>query len=275
MLAYGKTALFGDPVLTFLDGGIEEFLHVPALHADEVIVVAAFVELEDRLAGFKVVTFENARLLELGEHAINGGQPDIHVFGDQQAIDVFGGEVTVLGLLEQIEDLQPRKGCLQADTFEILGVAWTWRPRKTRDGGRESGRPPYDIVSAPRLRMRPPRRACVRSEPPCANSSLPPCCSPRWVRPSLVAPRPRSPDFVKPYRIDIRQGNYVTQEMVSQLKPGMSRDQVRFVLGTPLVTDVFHTDRWDYIYRFRPGKGDQQAGAPAHGDLRRRQPRPP
>ena len=62
-------------------------------------------------------------------------------------------------------------------------------------------------------------------------------------------------DFVKPYRIDIRQGNFVTQEMVSQLKPGMSRDQVRFVLGTPLVSDIFHADRWDYVYRFRPGKG--------------------
>ena len=65
-------------------------------------------------------------------------------------------------------------------------------------------------------------------------------------------------DFVKPYRIDIRQGNYVTQEMVAQLKPGMSRDQVRFVLGTPLVADVFHADRWDYVYRFRPGGGEAQ-----------------
>jgi len=64
-------------------------------------------------------------------------------------------------------------------------------------------------------------------------------------------------DFVKPYRIDVRQGNYVTQEMVSQLKPGMTREQVRFLLGTPLLTDVFHADRWDYVYRFRPGKGDQ------------------
>lgn len=62
-------------------------------------------------------------------------------------------------------------------------------------------------------------------------------------------------DFLKPYRIDVRQGNYVTQEMVAQLKPGMSRDQVRFVLGTPLLTDVFHADRWDYVYRFKPGKG--------------------
>ena len=61
-------------------------------------------------------------------------------------------------------------------------------------------------------------------------------------------------DFVKPYRIDVRQGNYVTQDMVAQLKPGMTREQVRFVLGTPLVADVFHSDRWDYIYRFQPGK---------------------
>lgn len=51
-----------------------------------------------------------------------------------------------------------------------------------------------------------------------------------------------------PYRIEIQQGNYVTQEMVAQLKPGLTRDQVRFVLGTPLVSDVFHKDRWDYVF---------------------------
>lgn len=55
------------------------------------------------------------------------------------------------------------------------------------------------------------------------------------------------------YRIDIRQGNMVTQEMVSQLKMGQTRDQVRFILGTPLVADMFHADRWDYVYRFQPG----------------------
>lgn len=62
-----------------------------------------------------------------------------------------------------------------------------------------------------------------------------------------------------PYRIDIQQGNHVSQEMVSQLKRGMTREQVRFVLGTPLVTDVFNADRWDYIYYFDPaGKPRQQ-----------------
>lgn len=63
---------------------------------------------------------------------------------------------------------------------------------------------------------------------------------------------------LSPYRIDVRQGNLVTQDMAAQLKPGMSKDQVRFVLGTPLITDVFHADRWDYVYRFQPGRGEPQ-----------------
>ncbi|MSP97735.1 MAG: outer membrane protein assembly factor BamE [Betaproteobacteria bacterium] len=53
---------------------------------------------------------------------------------------------------------------------------------------------------------------------------------------------------IKTYRIEIQQGNFLSQEMVSQLKPGMTREQVRFVLGTPLVTDIFHANRWDYVF---------------------------
>jgi len=52
------------------------------------------------------------------------------------------------------------------------------------------------------------------------------------------------------YKLDVQQGNIITQEMVDKLKPGMSKSQVRFVLGTALIDDVFHTDRWDYVYRF-------------------------
>jgi outer membrane protein assembly factor BamE len=51
------------------------------------------------------------------------------------------------------------------------------------------------------------------------------------------------------HRMEIQQGNYVTQEMIAKLQPGMTRDQVRFVLGTPLVADAFHADRWDYMFR--------------------------
>jgi outer membrane protein assembly factor BamE len=51
------------------------------------------------------------------------------------------------------------------------------------------------------------------------------------------------------YRMEIQQGNYISQEAASQLKAGMTKDQVRFVLGTPLITDIFHEERWDYVYR--------------------------
>ncbi|MDD5330418.1 MAG: outer membrane protein assembly factor BamE [Sulfuricella sp.] len=54
---------------------------------------------------------------------------------------------------------------------------------------------------------------------------------------------------ITPYKIDIPQGNIVTQEMVAKLKPGMTKSQVRFIMGTPLITDVFHANRWDYVYR--------------------------
>ncbi len=63
-----------------------------------------------------------------------------------------------------------------------------------------------------------------------------------------------APEIVKPYRMEIQQGNYVSQEMVSQLKPGMTKEQVRFILGTPLLTDIFHADRWDYVY-YRDAQG--------------------
>jgi outer membrane protein assembly factor BamE len=65
---------------------------------------------------------------------------------------------------------------------------------------------------------------------------------------------------VTPYRMVIQQGNFISDEMVAQLKPGMSKEQVRFVLGTPLVTDIFHADRWDYVF-FRElpsGKREQR-----------------
>ncbi len=57
------------------------------------------------------------------------------------------------------------------------------------------------------------------------------------------------------YKIDIQQGNIITQEMIDQLRPGMTKRQVIFVMGTPLVRDPFHQDRWDYVYSYQPGGG--------------------
>ena len=59
-----------------------------------------------------------------------------------------------------------------------------------------------------------------------------------------------------PYRVNIQQGNFVSKEMISQVKEGMTRDQVVFALGSPLLTDIFHADRWDYVFRMQKGNGE-------------------
>ncbi len=56
------------------------------------------------------------------------------------------------------------------------------------------------------------------------------------------------------YRINVEQGNIIDQEKVDKLKIGMSRRQVRFILGTPMIEDSFNTDRWDYTHTIRNGK---------------------
>lgn len=81
------------------------------------------------------------------------------------------------------------------------------------------------------------------------------CSGLRDKLPSL----PSAEGLVSPYRIDILQGNVVTREQAQVLKPGLTKDQVRGLLGSPLLTSVFHGDRWDYVFTFkRQGQPAQQ-----------------
>lgn len=69
---------------------------------------------------------------------------------------------------------------------------------------------------------------------------------------------PRLDAFPGVYKIDIQQGNVITQEMIDQLKPGMTKRQVQFVMGTPLIRDTFNQNRWDYVYSLQPGGKTRQ-----------------
>ncbi|AXA68952.1 outer membrane protein assembly factor BamE [Pseudomonas oryzihabitans] len=60
------------------------------------------------------------------------------------------------------------------------------------------------------------------------------------------------------YKIDIQQGNVVTQDMIDQLRPGMTRQQVRFIMGSPLIQDTFHPNRWDYLYSLQAAGGQRK-----------------
>ncbi len=62
---------------------------------------------------------------------------------------------------------------------------------------------------------------------------------------------------IRTYKIDIQQGNVVSAEQLEQLKQGMTKREVRYLLGTPMVVDPFHTDRWEYYYSFRAGSSKQ------------------
>ena len=64
--------------------------------------------------------------------------------------------------------------------------------------------------------------------------------------------------FLEPYKIAIPQGNYLNQQMLDQVREGMSREQVRLTIGSPLLTDIFHPDRWDYVFRFQYPNGEAE-----------------
>jgi len=60
------------------------------------------------------------------------------------------------------------------------------------------------------------------------------------------------------HKIDVQQGNALDADMVDKVEIGMTQEQVQYVLGSPLITDSFHPDRWDYIYLFTPGYGEKE-----------------
>ena len=81
--------------------------------------------------------------------------------------------------------------------------------------------------------------------------------------PDLSMPDVSMPELSMPsvpgiYRADIHQGNIIEQEMVNQLKPGMNKRQVRHIMGTPLLVDTFHQERWDYFYSLKQGGETQE-----------------
>jgi hypothetical protein len=85
------------------------------------VVVMTFVQLEDGLAGFEVMTDQQTRLLELREHAVDGGEADVEPFVEKLAVDVFRREVPHLRRLEQVDDLEPRHGGLEAGILQVAG----------------------------------------------------------------------------------------------------------------------------------------------------------
>ena len=117
-----EASCLGHGGLALLDLGVVEFLHLAAVQAHQVVVMLVLAQLVDRLAGLEVVAAQQAGLLELGEHAVHRGQTDVRMLGQQQAVDVLGRHVALLGLLEDLQDLQARQRGLEAGALEFVDV---------------------------------------------------------------------------------------------------------------------------------------------------------
>src|SRR5262245_8247095 len=115
-----EAALARDVVLPLLDLAVVELLDAAALQAHQVVVVPALVELEHRLAVLEVLPRQQAGLLELRQHAVHGGEADVDALGDERLVDVLGRKVAHLARLEQLQDLAPRQGRLEADFLQAL-----------------------------------------------------------------------------------------------------------------------------------------------------------
>ena len=109
------TVLRRDLVLQRLDLLAVELDHLAGIDIDHVVVVLAAVQLVDRMTAFEVVLEHQARGFELGQHAVDRGQTDFLAIAQQLLVDVFGGHVARLGLLQQLQDAHPRMRDLQAN----------------------------------------------------------------------------------------------------------------------------------------------------------------
>lgn len=100
MIVDREAALLGNAVLALLDFSVDELFDFAALQADQMIVVVAMIEFEYRLVAIEMVAHQQARLLELGEHAIHRGQSNVLTIVREQPIDFFRSHVTFVAVLE-------------------------------------------------------------------------------------------------------------------------------------------------------------------------------
>ena len=222
-------SLLATAALPLLDAGVHELFDLAAVKTDDVVVVLALVQFEYRGRAFEMMARDQARRLELGQHPVDGRKPDIFVRLQQMLVDVFRAHVARRRGAEDLENLDARQRDLEPRLAQITGfhvlhlVCW---PQDQRRSQRRRGFQ-YDarrIITHDRLSLyhhAPHRRS-------------------RLSRLPLTPP----PDFLARFaacvhRIDIQQGNFLDAEDIDRVAVGMTRVQVRSLLGTPMVADPF------------------------------------
>ena len=240
----------GNGLLALFNFGVVKLFHLAARCADEVVVVLAFVQLIDGFAAFEIAANQNAGLFELREHAVHGGQAYVRAVVQQHPKDIFRRHVALCPLLKDLQNLEAGKRGFEAGALEFVDIGHGVLLMDEGLRHRVYGGSRYNrlIISSALLSM--PDKA--RCNAPlglvfligASVAALAGCGS-------FDGASNRIAGIVKPYKVDVVQGNFVSREQVQALQPGMSRQQVRDILGTPLVTSLFHGNRWEYVFTLK------------------------
>lgn len=109
MIMEGKATFLRDVFLTLFDVAINEFFHLAAGGADQVVVMITFIELEHGRVCVEMMADNNARFGKLHQHAVNGRKSNVDLLVDQKTVDFFGRQVLGLALMKKLQDAQPRQ----------------------------------------------------------------------------------------------------------------------------------------------------------------------
>ena len=161
MIVDGEPVLFGDLLLTFLDGVVVELFYVPALNANDVIVMLAAVELENRLTAFEIMARHQTGTFELGEHPVHSGQADFLSPLEQRAVHILGVHVLVGIRFQYFEDFDAWQRDLEARVTDFFVFhhldhqtrnKFQDRATRTADSGEQRQRdlPPFSGLPAGR-----------------------------------------------------------------------------------------------------------------------------
>lgn len=261
---------------------VKELNDLASVYTHHVIMVGSTRHLKNCVGTIKVMPFDNAGAFKLSQYPIDRREPHIFASLEERAIDIFRTQMALAIAIKNLENAQARQRRLKAGFLERKGVHGnylavcrrgarkTWSPacairytewafRTWRRAGCASlGRHVNTIRTNSTVPQALTQTSLMQRSIPtvtslgiyaillaaCANTGLP-----------HPADLPHISDLPFVHKIDIQQGNVITQEMMAQLQPGMDKKKVNFIMGSPIILDTFHSNRWDYVYTFQPGGG--------------------
>ena len=218
MVGEPVTELMRFLVLALLDDFVLKLIYPTAARAHDVVVVIPPLQLEHRMAALEMVPVHQPRRLKLGQHAIHRGQPDLLAVFHQHPVNVFGRQVARGTALQHLDDLEARQGNFETDVAEFLGFHGSVRE---------------DFL--------------YYCTPLFSSTSM------RVILFALFCFALSGCELI--YKLDTRQGNVIEQKQLDKLALGMTREQVKFVLGTPIAASPFREDRWDYAGYYKSHRG--------------------